>query len=71
MELLQKEINLKVQLYADSDRVFLRVWKNVMRKGKAIDCTMRAHQIPVSAGVYLSPDDRTRVLNLTRRFFTA
>lgn len=71
MNVIEYQINLFVDLYADQHRVFLRVWNNVKREGPFVDCTMNGHRIPVVASARLTSKNRVRVLNLTRRFFAA
>jgi hypothetical protein len=61
---IQQDINPRVQLYADSKGIFLRVWDAVTRRGTWRDMAIQGNQIPVMAQYYLTPADCQRIKDL-------
>jgi hypothetical protein len=64
--LIQQDINLRVQLNSDGQQSFLRIWHHNTRKGKWVDVLIEGPYIPHFAHMYTNNEERNSILKLLR-----
>ena len=63
------DINLFIQLYLDSQKAFLRIWKRCNRKGAWYDVPIRSAVIPFSMKSKLNESERVQLINLLKSHY--
>jgi len=61
-QVLQVDINPRVQLNMDSGKAFLRIWSLPTRRGEWRDMEIIGNQIPVKATFYLTVAEQEQVI---------
>jgi hypothetical protein len=69
--MIQEEVNLRVQLYADEKTCILRIFRDVTRKGGYYDVPLNAPYIPLSAAIYITETEKWGVLRTLHSYFAA